>query len=41
MQTYVVDPARPDWPADHLRRYLATNGEDGYYVDFRRVGDRS
>ena len=38
MQTYVVDPARPDWPADHLRRYLATNGEDGYYVDFRRVG---
>ena len=38
MPAYVVDPARPDWTADHMRRYLATNGEDGFYVDFRRVG---
>jgi len=28
MPAYVVDPARSDWPADHLRRYLATDGED-------------
>jgi deazaflavin-dependent oxidoreductase (nitroreductase family) len=38
MPAYIVDPTRPDWPQDHLRRYLATNGEDGYYVDFRRDG---
>ena len=38
MAAYVVDPSRPDWQAEHLRRYLATDGADGYYVDFRRVG---
>ena len=38
MAAYVVDPSRPDWPAEHLSRYLATDGADGYYVDFRRVG---
>lgn len=38
MPTYIVDPTRRDWSQDHLLRYLATNGEDGYYVDFRRVG---
>jgi deazaflavin-dependent oxidoreductase (nitroreductase family) len=38
MPAYVVGPARSDWPADHLRRYLATDGEDGYYVDFRHAG---
>ena len=38
MPTYIVHPTHADWPQDHLRRYLATNGEDGYYVDFRRLG---
>jgi deazaflavin-dependent oxidoreductase (nitroreductase family) len=38
MAAYVVDPSRPDWQAEHLHRYLATDGADGYYVDFRRVG---
>jgi len=38
MAAYVVDPTRPDWMAEHMRRYLASDGEDGYYVDFRRVG---
>jgi deazaflavin-dependent oxidoreductase (nitroreductase family) len=38
MPAYVVDPARANWPAEHLQRYLATDGEDGYFVDFRAVG---
>jgi deazaflavin-dependent oxidoreductase (nitroreductase family) len=38
MPAYIVDPSRPDWPLDHLHHYLATDGKNGYYVDFRRVG---
>lgn len=38
MPNYVIDPKNPEWTKDHMRRYLASNGEDGYYVDFRPVG---
>jgi deazaflavin-dependent oxidoreductase (nitroreductase family) len=33
-----VQPELPDWAGDHMRRYLASNGEEGYYVDFRAIG---
>lgn len=32
---------RPDlenWPADHLNRYLASDGAEGFYVDFTTTG---
>jgi deazaflavin-dependent oxidoreductase (nitroreductase family) len=38
MPAYLVRPERKDWAADHLRRYLDSNGEDGYYVDFSLIG---
>ncbi|MFO1427257.1 MAG: nitroreductase family deazaflavin-dependent oxidoreductase [Steroidobacteraceae bacterium] len=37
MPAFVVDPNQADWATEHLRRYLATNGEDGYFVDFSRI----
>ena len=33
-----VQPELPDWAGDHMRRYLASNGKEGYYVDFRTIG---
>lgn len=33
-----VQPELPDWAGDHMRRYLASNGDEGYYVDFRAIG---
>jgi len=33
-----VQPELPDWAGDHMRRYLASDGEEGYYVDFRPIG---
>ena len=38
MPAYVLRPDQPNWAADHLRRYLQSDGEDGYFVDFRLVG---
>lgn len=38
MSGYLVRPEAPNWPGDHMRRYIETNGEDGYYVDFRPIG---
>lgn len=38
MPAYIVRPDRKDWMEDHMSRYLATNGEDGYFVDFRLIG---
>jgi deazaflavin-dependent oxidoreductase (nitroreductase family) len=38
MPAYVIDPKRKDWASDHLARYLASDGEDGYFVDFRPIG---
>ena len=32
MPAYIVRPDRKDWMEDHMSRYLATNGEDGYFV---------
>lgn len=38
MPDFIIDPANKNWMAEHLRRYLGSDGEDGYYVDFRRIG---
>ena len=38
MSAFVLNPKDPNWAAEHMRRYLATDGEDGYYVDFTRIG---
>ncbi|MCS6946415.1 MAG: nitroreductase family deazaflavin-dependent oxidoreductase [Steroidobacteraceae bacterium] len=38
MRAYVMRPDDLDWTQKHLRRYLETNGEEGYLVDFRAVG---
>ena len=39
MTIYTIKPdERPDWPKDHVRRYLATDGADGYWADFTAVG---
>lgn len=38
MIPFKCQPELPDWPGDHLRRYLASNGEEGYYVDFSSIG---
>lgn len=39
MSIYTIKPhERPDWPEDHIRRYLATDGADGYWADFTAVG---
>ena len=39
MTIFMIDPGKmPDWPADHVRRYLATDGAEGYWADFSAVG---
>lgn len=38
MKIVKVQPELPDWPSDHMNRYLASNGEEGHYVDFRPIG---
>lgn len=38
MASYILRRDNPNWTADHLRRYLSSNGEDGYFVDFGEVG---
>ena len=38
MTVVKVQPDLPDWPGDHLRRYIASDGAEGYYVDFRPIG---
>ncbi|HKQ84378.1 MAG TPA: nitroreductase family deazaflavin-dependent oxidoreductase [Steroidobacteraceae bacterium] len=38
MSAFVLNPKDPNWAAEHMRRYLATDGKDGYYVDFTRIG---
>ena len=34
----IVPDAQGSWLKDHVSRYLATNGEDGYWADFTAVG---
>lgn len=34
----IVPDAQHGWPAEHVRRYLATDGADGYWADFTAVG---
>jgi proline iminopeptidase len=38
MPDFIIDPSNKNWMAEHLQRYLGSNGEDGFYVDFRRIG---
>lgn len=38
MPDFIIDPSNKNWMAEHLQRYLTSNGEDGFYVDFRRIG---
>lgn len=39
MSIYRINPdQQPDWPQDHVRRYLASDGADGYWADFTAVG---
>lgn len=39
MTTYRIIPDQQNnWPKDHVRRYLATDGADGYWADFTAVG---
>ena len=38
MPDFIIDPSNKNWMAEHLQRYLGSNGDDGYYVDFRRIG---
>ncbi len=38
MTDYIIDPSNKDWIWDHMRGYLDSNGENGYFVDFRPVG---
>jgi deazaflavin-dependent oxidoreductase (nitroreductase family) len=38
MTAFLLRPDAKDWQGEHLRRYLATDGEDGFYVDFHLVG---
>jgi deazaflavin-dependent oxidoreductase (nitroreductase family) len=33
-----ISPKLPGWMQDHLRRYLATNGEDGHIYDLTAAG---
>jgi deazaflavin-dependent oxidoreductase (nitroreductase family) len=33
-----ISPKLPSWIQDHLRRYLATNGEDGHIYDLTAAG---
>jgi deazaflavin-dependent oxidoreductase (nitroreductase family) len=34
----IVRDEQNSWLKDHLRRYLATDGADGYWADFTEVG---
>jgi deazaflavin-dependent oxidoreductase (nitroreductase family) len=34
----IVTDERNSWLQDHVRRYLATDGADGYWADFTAVG---
>ncbi len=38
MPDFIIDPNNKNWMAEHLQRYLRSNGEDGFYVDFRAIG---
>ena len=39
MAIHRINPEQqPDWPKDHVRRYLATDGAEGYWADFTAVG---
>jgi deazaflavin-dependent oxidoreductase (nitroreductase family) len=38
MQKPAVPSKLPGWITDHLQRYLATNGEDGYWWDATQGG---
>lgn len=38
MPDFIIDTRNKNWMAEHLQRYLNSNGEDGYYVDFRAIG---
>jgi deazaflavin-dependent oxidoreductase (nitroreductase family) len=39
MSIYTIVPdEQHSWPGDHVRRYLATDGADGYWADFTAVG---
>lgn len=38
MPDFIIDPNNKNWMAEHLQRYLGSQGEDGYYVDFRAIG---
>lgn len=33
-----VQPEMPDWAGDHMRRYIDSDGDEGYFVDFRPIG---
>jgi len=33
-----VSPKLPQWVQDHVRRYIATNGEDGHIFDLTAAG---
>jgi deazaflavin-dependent oxidoreductase (nitroreductase family) len=38
MPDFIIDPNNKNWMSEHLQRYLSSHGEDGFYVDFRRIG---
>ena len=39
MTIYRINPDQQNnWPKDHVSRYLATDGADGYWADFTAVG---
>jgi deazaflavin-dependent oxidoreductase (nitroreductase family) len=35
---FIIDPRNPEWMKAHMQAYLASQGEDGFYVDFRPIG---
>jgi deazaflavin-dependent oxidoreductase (nitroreductase family) len=37
-KVYKIQFDQHDWPQEHLRRYLATDGAEGHYVDFSAAG---
>lgn len=40
MTQAAIPAGLPDWIADHLRRYLATDGADGHLYDVRAAGGK-
>jgi deazaflavin-dependent oxidoreductase (nitroreductase family) len=34
----IIPDEQNNWPKGHVSRYLATNGNDGYWADFTAVG---